>query len=150
MIGSLRLDANDRAIVQDVIVPLLKVHPGAETELWELLSLKYRRAEDDLLTAKEFAATRRVDPDTAAKWAREGRIPAARKVGREWRIPVDAEVLEAGAVMEGAGLPFSSDQRPRRRRTRSSAAQAMRSQARVGRASEPKPIFKEQRHERAA
>jgi hypothetical protein len=92
-------------ILDEVIVPLLRLHPDVAAKLWELLSTKYGRGTVEVLTAKEFALRRKIDPDTAAKWARAGRIPTAQKVGREWRIPENAEVLEARAVVEEPGKP---------------------------------------------
>ena len=136
---------NAHAIVE-AIARMLEFHPEAEAELSELLSLKYGRQDAALLTAKEFALSRRVDADTASKWARSGRIPAAKKVGREWRIPENAEVLEAGDLLIVDVVPIGEQRQPRRR-ARSSAAQAMRSQARTGRTPNR---YKEKRHERAA
>jgi hypothetical protein len=138
----------DSMILDDVIVPLLRMHPDAEAKLWELLNAKYGHLGVEVLTAKEFASRRKIDPDTAAKWARAGRIPTAEKVGREWRIPENAEVLEARAAEEASGLPPAT--RPRRtQRLRSAASEAMRIQARAARAS--KPVRQnEERHERAA
>jgi excisionase family DNA binding protein len=137
----------DSMIVDEVIVPLLRVHPDAEAKLWELLSAKYGR-NVEVLTAKEFASRLKIDPDTAAKWARAGRIPTAQKVGREWRIPENAEVLGACVVGEASELPAPA--RPRRtQRFRSAASEAMRTQARAARAS--KPVRQnEETNERAA
>ena len=120
----------DTIIVDEVIFPLLRVHPGAEAELWERLNAIYgHHGGERLLTAAEFATRLRLHPDTTARLAREGRIPAAQKVGREWRIPDDAEVLPASD--SPPRWSFATNAAPRKRgRSHNRASDAMREMAR--------------------
>jgi Helix-turn-helix domain len=120
----------DSAIVDEVIVPLLRVHPGAEAELWERLSAKYGLPDaTEILTAAEFAIRHKLHPDTAARLAREGRIPAAQKVGREWRIPEDAEVLPVSDAAPRWSFVTTAASR-KRSRSHNRASDAMREMAR--------------------
>jgi excisionase family DNA binding protein len=126
----------DSRIVDEVIVPLLNVHPGAEEKLFEWLRAKYElNGGVELLTAAEFAVRTKFHPDTVARWAREKRIPAAKQVGRKWRIPEDAEVLPVNNVQ--SRKPSATITKPRK--TSSSdveAVQAMLDQARKTRAAQ--------------
>ena len=51
-----------------------------------------QKMTDRLMTVEEVAAYLRVKPSTVYKWAKDGRVPAA-KVGRLWRF--DREEIEA-------------------------------------------------------
>ena len=52
------------------------------------------------VTVEEWAEAKRLHPETVRKWARWGRIPGARKMGRVWRIRADEAVPE-GLQAEG-------------------------------------------------
>ncbi len=55
------------------------------------------------VTPEEVAARFRVTPRTVRRWAAEGKLEAVR-VGRQWRIPVDAlERLATAAAPSQAG-----------------------------------------------
>ncbi len=46
---------------------------------------------------------------TLRRWCRDGRIPGARREGREWRVPADAEYSAFGTPTQSAsasGKPF--------------------------------------------
>ena len=42
------------------------------------------------LTATQIAKLEDVAPPTVARWVREGKFEGARKVGREYRIPIES------------------------------------------------------------
>lgn len=45
------------------------------------------KVESKLLKVEDYAATFGVDPSAVRAWIRRGKLPAALKYGREWRIP---------------------------------------------------------------
>lgn len=49
-----------------------------------------------LLTVDEFAETHGIEPVTVRQWIRRGRLRCAIKHGREWRIPVFAQLPHRG------------------------------------------------------
>lgn len=49
--------------------------------------------------------------ETLERWARSGRVPGAKQIGRVWRFPIDCEILPAPA-----GVAAEPHSRPRRRR----------------------------------
>jgi excisionase family DNA binding protein len=51
-----------------------------------------RTDPEQLLTAQQAAERWNVHPYTVDRWCRDGRVPAARKIGRGWLIPADATV----------------------------------------------------------
>jgi excisionase family DNA binding protein len=42
-----------------------------------------------LVTVEEAAESLRISKETIRRWLREGSIPGAMKVGRQWRIDLD-------------------------------------------------------------
>lgn len=50
---------------------------------------------EDLLTAKEYAELIGSSPQIVSRLARKGRIPGARKIGRDWLFPADARPIPA-------------------------------------------------------
>lgn len=68
-----------------------------------------------LLDGSEKAAQLGLHPDTLARMARAGRVPGARKIGREWRFP--ASRCEILPVRPNASLSMVE---PRRGRTAAS------------------------------
>jgi excisionase family DNA binding protein len=63
-----------------------------------------------LLTVDEFSERSRVDPDTARRWAREGRLPTVR-YGRRWLI--DDQALAPDQVLSDVGAVVPIDDLPR-------------------------------------
>jgi excisionase family DNA binding protein len=122
----------------DSIFMLLAFHPAVKAELVERLSAMYGPAGGvELLTAKEFAVRKKLHPDTVARWAREERIPAVDKVGREWRIPENAEVLPVNNVQ--SKRPSANPTAPRKQSNSDiEAVDAMIEQARKTRAAQTK------------
>jgi excisionase family DNA binding protein len=45
------------------------------------------RSPGATLTPKQVAHALQVKPRTVRRWCREGTLPTAKKVGRQWRIP---------------------------------------------------------------
>jgi len=43
----------------------------------------------NLVTVEEAAESLRISQETLRRWLREGSIPGALKVGRQWRIDLD-------------------------------------------------------------
>ncbi len=43
----------------------------------------------NLVTVEEAAESLRISKETLRRWLREGSIPGALKVGRQWRIDLD-------------------------------------------------------------
>lgn len=71
---------------------LAAASPEQLAELAEVLApllAPYLGPAGGLLTVAEFAARVGMNPDVVTRCAREGRIPGARKVGREWRFDAD-------------------------------------------------------------
>ncbi len=66
---------------------------------------------DEILTTREAAAFLKVNPVVLARWANEGRIPAARISTRRWRF-IKSELidwlLERGAGRRKRGAKASS------------------------------------------
>lgn len=64
----------------DVFLPLLDLHPEAESERRAYLVARSPAShEDDLLTVTEAAAKWKINPETVRRWIREKRIPQAAK-----------------------------------------------------------------------
>jgi excisionase family DNA binding protein len=70
----------------ELIVEDLRADLPTLRQLAELLR-PYLDDSSRLLDAREKAAQLHLHPDTLVRMARAGRIPAARKIGREWRFP---------------------------------------------------------------
>jgi Helix-turn-helix domain len=56
-----------------------------------------------LLDTAQKARQLHVHAETLARWAHEGRVPGAEKIGRRWLFPVACEVLPA----VGSCLPYA-------------------------------------------
>lgn len=110
------------------LVSELEESPDLAAVLRDALAVADR---DRLYTPAEMAERWGANPRTIDRWCRDGRIPAARKVGSRWFIPVDAEVLPKQPIG-----PASSS-----RRARSSARLASSDEAglRALEALRPKP-----------
>jgi excisionase family DNA binding protein len=131
------MSPGDRAI-RDSIVMLLSFHPVVEAELCAQLNAKYGLdGGSELLTAAEFAVRTKFHPDTVARWAREERIPAAKQVGRKWRIPEDAEVLPVNNAQPRRPSATITTQR-KKSSSDVEAVEAMLEQARKTRAAQEK------------
>jgi excisionase family DNA binding protein len=81
----------------------------------------YLSDDDRLLSATEAGARLGLHPETVVRFAREGRIPGAIKIGREWRMPPHASVLAAGTASPPR-VPTAPAARRRRTSKRSSVA----------------------------
>jgi excisionase family DNA binding protein len=80
-----------------------------------------------LLSAPEKGEQLGLHPDTVVRMAREGRIPGATKVGREWRFPAQqTEILSAGGASPAQAHHSSQ---PRRRTVERSSVAAIRGPA---------------------
>jgi excisionase family DNA binding protein len=44
----------------------------------------------EFLTAPKIAKLESVSPGTVQRWVRQGKFPGARRVGREYRIPLES------------------------------------------------------------
>ncbi len=85
------------------------------------------------LDINEKAEQLRLHPDTLARMARSGRIPAATKVGREWRFPAGpTEILplRADASVTVASKPSGTFRRRAAERTSVAAIRAARGASR--------------------
>ena len=51
-----------------------------------------------VLTVRQFAALHHVHPITVGLWCRSGRLPGAKKIGRDWIIPASAQRPPDGRV----------------------------------------------------
>jgi excisionase family DNA binding protein len=60
-------------------------------------------------TAEEVADYYRVSADTIRKLCRDGKIPGAKQIGRQWRIP--AKFLEDNPSLDTSGEDESEEQR---------------------------------------
>lgn len=76
---------------------LLREDPSFRRELAGLIKSELSAVGSELLDVESFASSRRLNRDTVARMARAGRIAGARKDGREWRLPADAEIAPADA-----------------------------------------------------
>jgi hypothetical protein len=86
--------------------------PSALRELASRLRPYLTEDPDRLLDAEEKAKQVGLHPESLVRMAREGRIPGARKVGREWRFPPgQCEVLPLVAPV----TPDAPTRAPRRR-----------------------------------
>ena len=56
---------------------------------------------EEFLTIKEIAEKWNVTPRRVQKMCAEGRIPGAKKFGRDWAIPADVEKPKDGRVTTG-------------------------------------------------
>jgi len=67
-------------------------------------------------TSKAAAERLSVTPRAIQKWAKEGKIPHAHKVGRDWMIPTDAtppsEAAQTRAIETESDFPFIFDHKP--------------------------------------
>jgi hypothetical protein len=138
------------SVFTDVFRPLLDLHPEVESELRAYLSARPHGSHgDELLTVWEAAGKWKKNPETIRRWIRENRIPRAEKIGREWRIPVNATVLTAGEARSTQTAPRVDRRSAPIVPRRSSASGAMRRQAQQVRATQTQQR-KEVHDERAA
>ena len=56
---------------------------------------------NEFLTIKEIAKRWDITPRRVQKMCAEGRIPSAKKFGRDWAIPVDTEKPKDGRITTG-------------------------------------------------
>lgn len=56
---------------------------------------------DDYITIKETAERWSITPRRIQKMCMDGRIPGAKKFGRDWAIPADAEKPKDGRITSG-------------------------------------------------
>jgi hypothetical protein len=103
---------------------LLREDPSFRRELVDLIKSELGSATDELLDVEGFAVRRRLNRDTVARMARAGRIAGARKDGREWRLPANAEIAPASAT-ERSPRRGSSGPVRRRPAAASGAVEAM-------------------------
>lgn len=76
------------------LLDTLRADAEFRRDIAALLAGELTGAADVTLDTDQFAAKHQLNPGTVARMARAGRIPAARKVGREWRFPAgDVDVL---------------------------------------------------------
>lgn len=91
---------------------LAELDEGDETLKRELASRLRPYLGDDpgrLLDADEKAAQLGLHRDTLVRMSRDGRVPGARKVGREWRYPADrSEILPIAGGASTASAPASA------------------------------------------
>ena len=146
-----RVGGRNVSVFTDVFRPLLDLHPEAEAELRAYLDARSPvRHQDEMLTVLEAAAKWKMNPETVRRWIREERIPQAEKVGREWRIPVEASVLTATEVRDGQKSPRVTVRRSKPpNRPQASASAAMRELAQDARRKQTQRS-KEVSNERAA
>lgn len=64
-----------------------------------------------LIPVTTWSAARHDPPKPAStlrRWCRDGRIPGARREGREWRVPADAEYSACGSASASpSSAPFN-------------------------------------------
>jgi hypothetical protein len=89
-------------------------------ELAEQLRPHLADAPERLLDAKAKAQQMGVNPETLARWAREGKVPGARRTGKEWRFPTGELDIQPTGSRACAEPPAS----PRRARVRDGAGAA--------------------------
>ncbi|MFL5625946.1 MAG: helix-turn-helix domain-containing protein [Ktedonobacteraceae bacterium] len=65
--------------------------------------------QSDYLTAEEVAKHFRVSPETIRRLCKDGKIPGARQIGRQWRIP--AKFLEDNPSLDTSGDDDSEEQK---------------------------------------
>jgi len=95
------LDGADESLKRELasqLRPFLADHPGR------------------LLDAGEKAQQLGLHPDTLVRMARAGRIPGAKKVGREWRFPADRSDVRPVATQTPASSRLLEPARAPRRR----------------------------------
>lgn len=93
-------------LLEELVEALELADEALKRELADRLRPYLASESDRLLDAEEKAAHLGLHPDTLARMARDGRIPGAMKVGREWRFRADlCEILppRAAAVEVGPG-----------------------------------------------
>lgn len=82
-------------------------------ELADRLRPYLARERGDLLDAEQTARELGLHPNTLVRMARAGRVTGARKIGREWRFPVDElEILPTSGHRRAALPTIPSRARP--------------------------------------
>ena len=99
-----------REAVRAEVLELVRSDPEFRQELLSMLAAP----RTELLDTAAFAALKGLHPDTVVRMVRAGRIPSARKEGREWRFPADdLQILPKSPAVERQ--PLRVERRSHRR-----------------------------------
>ena len=99
-----------REAVRAEILELVRSDPEFRQELLTMLAAP----RIELLDTAAFAALKGLHRDTVVRMVRAGRIPSARKEGREWRFPADdLQILPKSPTVERQ--PLRVERRSHRR-----------------------------------
>jgi len=99
-----------REAVRAEVLELVRSDPEFRQELLSMLAAP----RTELLDTAAFAALKGLNRDTVVRMVRAGRIPSARKEGREWRFPADdLQILPKSPT--GERQPLRVERRSHRR-----------------------------------
>jgi excisionase family DNA binding protein len=86
--GSATNDATAN-LLRDAVRALILELLASDPEIQQAVSSAPGFGITQLLDTAAFAELKGLNRDTVARMVREGRIPGAQRVGREWRFPAD-------------------------------------------------------------